>query len=82
MEIKLNRYSDESDYAELYAQEVGFVFFIEPDDYEIVITKINTYWHSVPKLESFEVYPINPGTDLYTMYGYGHSIISEKKISE
>ena len=82
MEIKLNRYSSDSEYVELYKQEVGFVFGIESEDYEIVMNRIYDKCHTIGILDEFEVYPINPGTDLYTMYGQGHSIITQKKILE
>lgn len=64
-------------YEELYQSQVGDVFEVEEDDYETVMERINEY---LPPNRSFETFPINPGTDLYTMYGPGHCVVTLNEI--
>lgn len=66
----------QSQYEELYAQPVGTVFKIE-SDYETVMRRIEEY---KPSNRKFEVFPINPGTDLFTINGADHSVITENEL--
>ena len=61
-----------STYEELYESEVGDVFKVTECDYETVLNRIEAY---VPSNKSFEVFPITPGTSLYTIYGAEHCIV-------
>lgn len=61
-------------YDELYKLEIGYVFKIA-SDYETVMRRIEEY---KPENLTFKVFPINPGTDLFTMYGPDHSVITHK----
>lgn len=61
-------------YDELYKLNVGDVFKIQ-SDYETVMRRIEEY---KPQNLTFEVFPINPGTSLYTMYGSDHSVVIDK----
>lgn len=66
----------QSQYEELYTKPVGTVFKIE-SDYETVMRRIEEYKPSEGK---FEVFPINPGTDLFTINGADHSVITENEL--
>lgn len=74
--ITLDINSVANDYAELYEQPVGTVIKVDYDNYETVMERIS---ENTPAGKSFEVYPINPGTDLYTMYGPNHCIITKNE---
>lgn len=63
-------------YDELYTLPVGTVFKIEAD-YETVMRRIEEY---KPSNRKFEVFPINPGTDLFTINGADHSVITENEL--
>lgn len=54
----------------------GDVFKIQ-SDYETVMRRIEEY---KPKDIIFEVFPINPGTSLFTLYGADHCVVTRKKI--
>lgn len=70
----LNGTSPKEQYEKLYAFGVGEIFMIE-DDYETVLRRIDEY---MPKGLDFRVFPITPGTSLYTMYGPDHCIVTYK----
>ena len=74
--ITLGINSVANDYAELYEQPVGTVIKVDYDNYETVMERIS---ENTPAGQSFEVYPINPGTDLYTMYGPNHCIVTKNE---
>lgn len=74
--ITLDINSVANDYAELYEQPVGTVIKVDYDNYETVMERI---LENTPAGKSFEVYPINPGTDLYTMYGPNHCIVTKNE---
>ena len=65
--------SPQSQYEELFKLKVGDVFKVS-SDYETVMRRIEEF---TPKGVTFEVFPINPGTDLYTMYGSDHLVVVE-----
>lgn len=65
------------EYAKLYELGVGQVFKYEMDDYETVMERIKEY---MPPNRCFEVFPINPGTDLYTMHGPNHCVVTLNEI--
>lgn len=67
-----NGETPQSVYVELYDKKVGTIFKIEAD-YETVMRRIEEF---KPTGREFEVFPINPGTDLYTIYGCDHLIIT------
>lgn len=71
----LNENSPREKYEELFKLPKGDV--IKVTDYETVMQRIETY---KPKSGNFEVFPINPGTSLYTLYGCDHVVITENTI--
>lgn len=73
--LTFNGTSPKEAYDNLFTLEVGQVFKIE-SDYETVMRRIDEYSDG-----KFEVYPITPGTDLYTMYGPDHCIVTDKRLS-
>ena len=62
-------------YEELYKLEMGQVFKIQ-SDYETVMRRIEEY---MPDGLVFKVFPINPGTSLYTMYGPDHCVVTDNR---
>lgn len=62
-------------YDELYKLNEGDVFMVK-SDYETVMLRIDEY---APSDIEFEVFPINPGTALYTMYGSDHCVVTHKR---
>lgn len=63
-------------YMELYKLSVGSVFKVQ-SDYETVMQRIEDY---KPNGGTFEVFPINPGTSLFTMYGASHCVVVENQL--
>ena len=63
-------------YEELYKLEMGQVFKIK-SDYETVMRHIEEY---MPEGLVFKVFPINPGTALYTMYGPDHCVVTDNRM--
>lgn len=61
-------------YEKLYSLDVGQVFKIA-SDYETVMLRIEEW---CPSDLTFKVFPINPGTALYTMYGPDHCVVTAK----
>jgi hypothetical protein len=68
--------SPKEQYDELYKLDMGDVFKIA-SDYETVMRRIEEY---MPENLVFKVFPINPGTDLYTMYGPDHSVVTDNRM--
>lgn len=60
-------------YDALFELGVGDVFKIA-DGYETVMMRIEEY---TPNGVRFRVFPINPGTSLYTLYGPDHCVVVE-----
>lgn len=71
MKLVFNATTPKEQYEELYTLQVGDVFKIE-SDYETVMQRIIDY---MPEGLSFEAYPINPGTKLFTTYGPDHAVV-------
>ena len=67
-----NRESTEEQLRELFTQPVGTIVHV--DDYETVMNRIEEVR---PSGSNFELYPINPGTDLFTTYGPNHCIVTK-----
>lgn len=67
--------SPREQYEELYKLEVGSVFKIQ-SDYETVMRRIEEY---KPNGLHFEVFPINPGTYLFSLYGPDHILVVKKR---
>ena len=76
--IVLDGNSPKETYEELFNTPVGQVFKIS-SDYETVMMRIEQY---KPKNKKFEVFPITPGTTLYTMYGPDHCLITYNENTE
>lgn len=74
--ITLDANSVANDYSALYDQPVGTVIRVDYDNYETVMERIT---ENTPSGKSFEVYPVTPGTDLYTMYGPNHCIVTKNE---
>ena len=70
--ITLNGDSTKLQYAPLYKLGLGGIFEIE-SDYETVILRIEKY---MPDGLEMDVFPITPGTDLFTIYGDSHLIVT------
>ena len=66
--------SPREQYEELYKLEVGDIFKIA-SDYETVMRRIEEH---KPSFVVFEVFPITPGTSLYTLYGPDHLVVTKK----
>lgn len=64
-------------YDELYKLDMGQVFKVLTKDYETVMQRIEDY---LPENLVFKVFPINPGTDLFTMYGPEHCVITDNRM--
>lgn len=58
-------------YLELFGEPVGTVLRV--DNFETVMRRIE---ENIPEGQTFELTSINPGTQLYTMYGCGHCIVT------
>lgn len=67
--------STQEQYLELYKLAVGDIFEIQ-SDYETVMRRIEDY---KPENLVFGVFPINPGTSLYTLYGPNHCIVTDNR---
>lgn len=76
--ITLTGDSTQDAYSELFNLPKGSVFKIA-SDYETVMRRIEEY---TPQNVVFEVFPINPGTVLYTMYGPDHNIVTKNDKTE
>ena len=63
--------SPREQYEHLYKLNMGDVFKIQ-SDYETVMQRIEDY---KPQNLIFKVFPINPGTSLYTLYGPDHCVV-------
>lgn len=72
----LTENSPKEQYEELYKLNMGGVFKIE-SDYETVMRRIEEY---TPEGFVFKVFPINPGTSLYTMYGPDHCVVIDNRM--
>lgn len=68
--------SPKEQYDKLYQLEIGQIFKIA-SDYETVMRRIEEY---KPSNLVFKVFPINPGTSLYTMYGPDHCIVTDNRM--
>ena len=68
--------SPKEQYDELYKLELGQVFKIQ-SDYETVMRRIEEY---MPENLVFKVFPITPGTALYTMYGPDHCVVTDNRM--
>lgn len=68
--------SPQEQYEELYKLGMGEVFKIQ-SDYETVMRRIEDY---KPHDLVFRVFPINPGTPLYTMYGPDHCVVTDNRM--
>ena len=73
--LVLNETSPKEKYEELFKLSKGEVFKVT--DYETVMLRIE---HYKPTNCTFEVFPITPGTDLYTIYGCDHAVVTENTI--
>lgn len=67
--------SPKEQYDELYKLNMGDVFKVH-SDYETVMQRIEDY---KPQNLVFKVFPINPGTSLYTMYGPDHCVVTDNR---
>ena len=73
--ITISDNSTKDSYLQLYELPVGTVFKIT-GNYETVMRRIEEF---TPDGILFEVFPITPGTDLYTIYGCDHLVVTENK---
>lgn len=77
MILTFDKTTGQSRYNRLFTLEVGQVFRVEESDYETVMERIREY---LPENRSFEVFPITPGTDLYTMHGPSHCVVVKNEL--
>lgn len=73
--IKLDINSTQEAYTNLFGSPVGTI--VNVLNYETVFRRIEEY---KPAGLEFELYPITPGTDLFTIYGCDHAIISVNRV--
>lgn len=71
--ITVSNNSTAEEISQLFELNVGDVFRIS-EGFEGVMMLIEI---QTPKDKDFEVYPITPGTELYTMYGAGHCVVTK-----
>lgn len=76
--LKLNGKSSVEEISAIYGLSVGEVFKIE-DGYETVMQRIIDH---VPTGVTFEVFPVTPGTSLFTIYGANHCVVTSKVVSD
>lgn len=74
--IKLDTDSTVEEYKEILKLDVGDVFEV-CDDFDTIMERID---EATPRNKDFEVFPINPGTDLYVTYGCNHCVVIENKL--
>lgn len=74
LSLVITKDSPKSDYDSLFLKDIGFVFKV--NDYETVMERIKEY---TPLNKIFEVFPVTPGTALFTMYGSDHCVVTENK---
>lgn len=63
-------------YERLFTLSVGEVIKVLEGDYETFMERVQEY---LPDSIEFEVFPITPGTDLYTMYGPNHCVVTKNQ---
>lgn len=68
--------SPKEKYAELYTLDEGAIFKVA-GNYETVMRRIIDY--KEPN-RTFEVFPINPGTDQYTLVGPDHCMVVKNQL--
>jgi hypothetical protein len=73
MNYDFDRDTPKSAYDALYEKPIGYVFSVNPDDYETVMGRI-----SDGARDGFAVFPIMPGTSLYVQYGCDHCVVTTK----
>lgn len=73
MKLVFTGKSPREQYEALYKLGKGEVFKIQ-SDYETVMRRIDDY---KPQNLVFEVFPITPGTSLFTMYGSNHCVVTD-----
>ena len=69
--LVFNENTPKEQYDELYNLPEGSIFKVEAD-YETVMMRIEEY----KPLGDFQVFPINPGTDQYTLVGPNHCMVT------
>ena len=74
--LVFNENTGKEQYEELYKLPAGSIFKVEAD-YETVMMRIEEY---KPEGHTFEVFPINPGTDQYTLVGPDHCMVVVNKL--
>ena len=70
--LVFNENTGKEQYEELYKLPAGRIFKVEAD-YETVMMRIEEY---KPEGHTFEAFPINPGTDQYTLVGPNHCMVT------
>ena len=70
--LVFNENTSREQYEELYKLPAGSIFKVEAD-YETVMMRIEEY---KPEGYTFETFPINPGTDQYTLVGPNHCMVT------
>lgn len=64
-------------YEELYKLGEGQLFKVVASDYETVMQRIEDY---KPTNRDFEVFPVNPGTDTYSLTGPDHCVVVKNTV--
>ena len=75
----LNKDSTNEELLEVLNSEVGTVVFITETDFYEVIGRL---FRLKPQESDFDLSAIMAGTDLYSMYGSGHLIITQNTINQ
>jgi len=65
-------------YEELFTMKEGDLFVVAAEDYETVMERIE---ECKPAERDFEVFPVNPGTDTYSLTGPDHVMIVKNVVN-
>lgn len=74
--LVFNESTPREQYEELFKLREGELFKVEAADYETVMERIE---ECKPTDREFEVFPVNPGTETYTMVGPDHLVITKNQ---
>lgn len=78
VKLSFNEDTPKAQYEELYKLDEGQLFKVTASDYETVMQRIEEY---KPTEGEFEVFPVNPGTDTYSLTGPDHCVIVKNTLN-
>ena len=65
-------------YEELFTMAAGYLFEVVPEDYETVLERLEEL---KPMEQEFEVFPVNPGTYVYSLTGPNHVMVVKNSVT-